>query len=496
VARIKVSPWGYGKALYIAHPNGYTSVYGHMSAFKDRIDSLVSARQYSEHEFEQDIYLEYGTLEVKQGQVIGLSGNSGGSGGPHLHFEIRESASQKPLNPLFFGYDVVDTRKPDVIGVKLSSIGSGFYVQADVAQETYLPVEKLPDTIDCVEGKVAIGIHGFDKHDAGANKNGIFRVEMLVNDESHILWTMDKTSFDQGRYVNAFRDFSENKKRRTIYNCYRLPGNALEVYEYLVDDGFVHLGAGEKVKIEIQASDFHKHVSIVSFYLKGIKKDSSDESSDAAGLDNAFNVAYNESHSFIRPGFQLNIPAGTLYDNAQFFYQVKETDDPSIYSDMHQFHDAFVPIHKRFVAQVKPYSLPKGMESKVVLAHMDLRGVEQSLTTFWKDGMVSAKCREVGWFYVRTDTKPPHVRWLNLTEKTKTFRGEQIRVHLEDDLSGIKDYNGYIDGKWVVFDYDAKRNLLTYDFDQNCPPGEHSIRMVVIDKVNNETELKTSFTLQ
>ncbi len=493
VARIKVSPYGYGKALYIAHPNGYTSVYAHMSAFNESIDSVVRHFQYATEEFAQDLYLDYDKIKVSKGEIIGLSGNSGGSAGPHLHFELRETTSQHPINSLLFGYDVDDNKPPHISGIKVTSIpeGNSYY---DVKGKRYdlTKNEKgyfLKDTLVLENGKIGIGVHGYDQHTYTSNKNGIFRIEMFVNDANTFTWTMDKTSFDQGRYVNAFRDFYERKYGRTVYNCFKLPGNYLNVYEYMVDDGFIKPSENEIVKVNLHVLDFHGNSSEIELFLK--TKNSSVESSVIDS--NTTFIPYNSNTSIVKGDFAAYFSVGTFYDNVNLTYSKKESTASTIYSDIHQVHDYLIPMHKSAVIQVKPKNLPSHLKSKVVMMHKDLKGIPQKLNTFWKDDMVSAKCKEVGSFYVKIDTIKPKVNVLNYSTKTKTFRGNQIRVKISDNLSGIDTYKGYIDNQWVLFDYDAKRNALTYNFDEYCPSGEHNLKVIVVDDVGNVSTKELSF---
>ena len=488
VARIKVSPWGYGNALYIDHEDGYTSVYAHMSVFNDQIDSLVKQRQYAERAFSQDIYLDAGAVRVKQGDLIGLSGNSGGSGGPHLHFEIRETASQRPLNPLFFGYEVLDTKGPRFLGLKWTTIEGGYFNHVQ-NRSAYIPAASLKDTVEVSAGKIGIGVHSFDNHDESNNSNGVFRIEMYVNGEKRVKWSMDKLRFDMGRYVNAFRDFYEGKKNRTVYNCFRLPGNELDLYEELVDDGYIFLEDGETALVTLKLLDFHGNATERTVVLRA----KAEETPESVGPERIV-VRHNENFSLVKDGFRAYFPERTFYDQVPLLYQRSESDDKTLVSDVHQVHDVLIPMHKYAVVQVAPKGLPSTLKSKAVMVHKDLRGVEQTYTTFWKDDMISAKANEVGYFYARVDTVKPNVQWLNYSVSSETFRGDQIRVKISDELSGVADYNGYLNGDWVLFEYDAKRNLITYDFDEHCPPGKHNLKVVVTDKSNNTTIKELSFT--
>jgi hypothetical protein len=495
VSRIKVSPYGYGKALYIAHDDGFTSVYAHLSKFSNVLDSLVRSYQFASESFVQDIYLDQGEVTVKQGELIGLSGNSGGSAGPHLHFEIRETGTQKPLNPLFFGYEVKDTRPPQIMGAKFTSVQSGYYNALGGNSEMYIPIDKLPDTLSVPAGRIAVGIHTLDQQDLSINRNGVFRVEMNVDGKQYFRATMDRLDFSHGRYVNAFRDFYERKQNKTVYNCYRLPGNRLDVYEVLENDGFIDLGAGQLRTLSIDVRDFHGNTSTVELVIRGeTVRDKADADPDKTG-EQLLLVRHEEHFNLRTDDFRIYIPAKTFYDDIPLIYSKRPIEQGGIHSDIHQLHDHLVPMHLAAVVQVAARDIPAALASRAVMVHKDLQGAEQSLTTFWKDGMVSARTREVGHFYVRLDTIAPELQLLNFSSRTNEFRGGQIRVKISDALSGIDSYNGFIDGRWVIFDYDAKRDLLTYDFDEYCPPGEHLLRLVVTDEVNNEVVKEIPFTV-
>jgi hypothetical protein len=486
VARIKVSPFGYGKAVYIAHPNGYTSVYGHMDSFSERIDSLVEQRQYANQQFSQEIYLGPNDLKIKKDEIIGYSGNSGGSGGPHLHLEIRETTSELTINPMFFGYKVADNVPPTLNGIKLTTIPESKSYYEVLEGKRYLLKKNtkgyyIQDTIDVPEGKIGVGVQGYDVQTAATNKNGIFRMEMFVNDLPYFKWTLDKMSFDEARYVNAFRDFYEGKYGRTFYNCYRLPGNDFTAYEQKVNDGFIYTKGTEVVKVNIIAWDFHQNKSNVEFYLRPNPKLTAAVIEDST----ATKLAYNKNTNILKPDFKAYFPEGTFYDDMPITYKKEINASSTIYSDKHHLNNRLVPLHKTAVIQIAPKNLPEHLKSKVVMMHKDLKGVDQALTTFWKDDLISAKAKEVGEFYAQLDTVVPAISVVNFNTTSKTFSNGQIRVRISDNLSGIDTYNGYINDQWVLFDYDAKSKIMVYHFDDRCGKGEQNLKLVVKDTVGN-----------
>jgi len=268
VSRIKVSPWVYGKATYIQHPNG-TSVYGHLDKYSPKIDSIVKAEQYRRESFAMDFFPEKNDIIIKKSEIIGLSGNSGSSGGPHLHFEIR-NANQEPINPMHFGITIKDNIKPTIQKLFIYNIyQNNISTKKDISLNYINGIlsPKYHDTI-AVSDKFYIGINSFDKLNGAPNQNGIYSMSIFVDDEKYFEFVADKFSFNETRYLNAYIDYEYFKKYRSrIQKSIILPNNNLSMYNSVKNRGLILMNEKAK-KVNIIISDFAGNKSEIVFWAK------------------------------------------------------------------------------------------------------------------------------------------------------------------------------------------------------------------------------------
>ena len=487
VSRIGVSPVGYGKVIYITHNDGFTSVYAHLSKFNKNITDFVRKKQYEDESFSQNIILDKNQFPIKKGDYLGLTGNSGSSGGPHLHYEIRYTKTQEPVNPLYFGLHVKDTRKPVIKGLAIYPLENSVVNNEDVA--LYLKVNSennnyfIDNPIVEVNGDIAFGINVFDRADGSNNKNGAYSVELYADKELIFKIVSDKYSYNETRYINSLIDYSyyiKNKERyiRTEIDEF----NKLRLYEK--NDGVVTVNEGDTLKMSFVVCDYNKNKSTLNFTIVG------SEPSDfqiAEPLPRSYYRVYNgESSEIYLDGFESSIPEFAFYrDVALKAMQIDTIQNIASYF-AYRLGTEEIPLHKRIDIRIKPREEYKN-DSLLYIATVGNKGQLSFLGNTKAGDFIEAKTNVLGTYFIAVDSIKPKVKPLNFKNKGSVSENWSLRVEIEDNESGISKYAMYINEQWVLADYDEKNKLLMYQIDHHIRQGHNSLKVVVTDKVGNET---------
>jgi len=499
VSRIKVQANGYGKALYITHLNGYTSVYGHLDAFRADIRNYVTNNQYNKKSFETDIYLDAKTFKVKQGEMVAFSGNSGGSSGPHLHFEIRDQ-NQHPLNVLKFPIDIKDNVAPVFRSLVFYPLEGGQVykgtekillatVKNDTAQSNIYTIRNNPVE---VYGRFGLGVEVYDYLNGSRNRCGIYNLEMELDGRLINQFALDYLSFGTVRYLNAHIDYAEKvQNNRNIHKLYLLPNNRLHLYNYLNNDGSIMIKDNLVHDVSIVVKDAYGNSSKLMFEIKGIEKQQFFDNNEQIETKKMY---YDRINTYSLNSFNLEIPKNALYDNIDFKL-MKLPGDEKYYSSFYIVHDEMVPLQKYMTIAIKPDTAPKGMVNKMCLAMIENEGEPVYVGGEWKKGFIEASSRDFGRYVVMIDSIAPKIIPVNFKGGEDISGKENIRIIVKDEFSGIKEYKGYIDGKWALFEYDKKNDLLIHKLDEERfgKGKKHDLTVVVEDYHENKEELKTSF---
>ncbi len=496
ISRIKVSTWGYGKVIYITHPKtGHTSVYAHLQKFSTKIDSIVKKEHYNKESFEINFYPNKNSIKLKKGEIIGLSGNSGGSAGAHLHFEIRDTQTERPINPLQFGFNISDNVAPTLKKIKIYSLDTTLidgYRKSKIININKNEDKYSIDQIPIINGAFAIGIFTYDKVDDSYNKNGVYSIKLCVDTTICYKFKVDELDFNTTRYINAHVDYKEKKESKNKYHrCYRLPNNKLNNYSNLLNEGIISIKDTLTHLISIEVTDIYANVSLLDFKIKStnnpllirctLQNDS---------ISTPF--SYNEENTFKRDNLELMMQAFSLYEPLLFNYNSIDSID-GVFGEIHQVHFNNIPVHKKYNLSIKAY-VPDSLKAKTYIATTDLNGNFWYLGGEWKDDYIQAKVREFGNFCIIADTTNPEINGVNIFPG-KTFNTQTtIKLTIKDKHSGIKYYRGEIDGKWILMDYDHKRDLLKFEIKNNISKGKHNFTLKLIDNVGNFTDYKAEFT--
>ena len=492
VSRLKTRPGGYGKALYLTHYNGYVSVYAHLQGFEAVISSYLLSKQYSAQKFSVDLFPEIEQFKFHKGDTIAWTGNSGGSTAPHLHFEIRDAKTQQTINPLLFGFKVKDTTPPTLRNLHVYPLNSHSTING-TADTLRLPIRKVSarkyslDSIDIVvNGIIGFGIDVFDRLDNAPNKNGIYSIELFVDSNLIYKHKMERFSFSETRYINSFMDYHA-KKNYSIrpQKSFKDPNNDLSIYEFLENEGHLKFDTSKKHEAYYLIKDAQGNMSTFSF---NFFSDTSLVSIEKASQSNLF--LHEEDNSYEEDDFSLFMKQNSLYNDLEFRYKmIKSTND--FVSDIHCVHNKETPVHSAFSIGLNLQNVTDSLRSKTQICTVDSKGNISCLSSNWKGDTLIAKSRSFGDFSAVVDTVAPIL-------KTKSFtydlsEAQNMSFTVEDKLSGISTYNAFVDGNWVLLEYDPKNKRLTHFFDGAITSGKHLLELVVVDSVKNEKRLVLEF---
>ncbi len=494
VSRVGISPTGYGKALYMNHSDGTTSVYGHLERFHPKIQKYVREKQYDKENFPIDLTLSSNEFSFNKGDIIAWSGNSGSSGGPHLHFEIRVTDSERAINPLFYNLGIKDNSAPKIRAFYAYPLTANSNVGPDRSKKRFEVVAgqggyRLKNNLPVeLYGKIGFGIQADDDFNGNGFKCGIYSATLFCDGKEIFGFKMNGFSFDDSRYANAQADYEAYiQSHRWIQRLYRLPGNHLDIYNHPDNNGILSLDDGKNHEFEIVAADAFKNKSSLKFRTIPKKSKLPDKKQNFSKQ-----FLFDQSNHFENENIRIDLPKEALYDNIGFVW--KSAPKPvGCFSELHQVHSKFIPLQKSYTLSISCNDLPRSLTNKALIVNIEATtGQKSAIGGEYSGGWVTVKTNVFGSFAVAIDKTPPVILPLSIKDKKVLTDNNKLQFIITDDLSGIKNYRGEIDGEWILFEYDAKSKLLTYIFDKDRMTFEknHLLRLVVTDKKENSSEYK------
>jgi hypothetical protein len=499
VSRIQVRPSGYGLALYITHPNGYTSVYGHLLSFNAKIDAYVKQYQIANQKNIVDIQLQPHELPVARGEVIAFSGNSGSSQGPHLHFEIRDSKTQNTLNPFLFYPQIIDKSRPKITAIGVYAMDSMSFIENSRDKKFYTvqstPTSSMHNIANPIQvwGNIGFSVQGNDFMQNSGHVYGYYSVKLLCNDTLLYARQIDEISFETTADINSFIDYTEyNKSKRYFEKAFVETNNSLQIYTHLKNKGIYTAKTIDTVTCEFIVGDFHSNVAAVSFQL--IQKPIADSILQKM---KPYPKKYpcNQDFFLSLPGFTFSADNRTFYTDFTFFTSIDTVNPKKRYLSKRYTIKSDQLIFKKSATISIHTSVPKELQSKALIEHSNSAGAKSPIfVKFDEQGVATGSTKRPGTFGVVLDTVAPFIK-PNFANNANLQSNSFISFKMSDNFSGIKDYNAFIDNNWVILDYDAKSATVYLRFgDASIETGKkHTLRIEVSDMMNNNIIKEYSF---
>ncbi len=487
ISRIRVSHWGYGKVLYVTHPNGYTTVYAHLKKFSPKIEAYLKEKQYEQKTFEIQLFPDTKELILKKGEVIAYSGSTGGFVGPHLHFEIRSSDS-KPINPLLFGIKIKDTRAPNINVLMVYPLNDSTQVNQSNAPlqinfKQLADGNLLADKITA-SGTIGLGINTFDRLNGAMNKNGIYSMELSVNGQKIYKHTVETYSFSETKYLNLLIDYGRYADlNQRVQRCFVEPSNKLSIYSDVVDSGHITIEDGYRYNAEIIVKDFKGNQKKLIVPIQG-KSDSIKVFKEEKTTP--YHINSKEFNKFTEGIVNIAFPKNTFYNDFYLDFEVKDS--------VAYIHKKNVPLNKNYTLTFDVSNYSETEKQQLFIAGFNSRGNPSYKQTIKKANTFYITTKDLGKFTLLTDTKKPTLKLSNFKNEQWMTYYKKLVLKVSDDLSGLKSYRGEIDGEWILLEFNPKYGTLTYDFsDKKFTTAKHQLKVIAIDNVGNTNTLEATF---
>ena len=490
VCRIKISHFGYGKALYITHPNGYMSVYAHLKKFSNKIEKFIKTCQYQKETYEIEEYLSPNELVISKDEIVAYSGNTGSSGGPHLHFEIRDN-EERPINPMLFGINVKDTRRPLVSALYAYPLDddasiNGKYIPTQIR---LIPDNKGNFTVENISaiGNIGFGVVTYDRQDLANNKNGVSNISTFLNGSKNFEIDFKRFSFDEGKYINRLIDYEAFKKRKTrIQKLFLQPNTPLSLYKDVIEEGRIYIEDSTNLVYKIEIKDFKDNLTSINIPITG-KRSKIQNSKKIKDKDTLSMISYDNTTNLREGLYEVNFFQNTVYEDEYIDFKVS--------SDTLFLGKDLIPLQKNFKINFDISNYKKEHQDKLFLAQLwGYRKTPNYINTKRKNNKLIGYSKTLGTFTIAMDTVAPTVKPFNFRNKQWLTKSRYLKLKISDDLSGINNYRATVNGQWILMEYDYKTKTLTHDFDDGVVNDtENKLKVIVTDNVGNNTTFDATF---
>jgi len=475
VSRIEVNNYGYGKVIYIDHLNGFTSVYAHLKNFSPELDEYVKSELYKSKRNSIKKFPKKNQLRINKGEVIGYSGNTGRSFGPHLHFEIRDTKSQDAINPLMFNYTYKDDERPIIRGLYIINENNSLVRNSPIRKK----VKKINDstyTVDDFEynGKIGIGLDIYDiQYKNLYNQNGVYKIELFIDSTLKYSYKMDKIKFSENHYKKIMYDYlSLAQKNKKVLKIYTPRNSDLSFLKNNKFNGIINSDSIRNNSLLVRVSDWNGNSSSIKFNIKA--NDSISRRSSYNGIE----ILTNQNYTLNKNSSIIEIGKNTFYDDLLM--------NISYQSDTLNLGKEKDPFRSSITIKL-PHKISDTLELRQSFVGKIINRKISYISSKKNKSYIYASTSSLGEYIISKDTLKPDIKPINFTNKSNIKVKNTLKLRLKDDLSGIKNYSSYFNGNWALFEYEPKSNMIFHNLsDGIIKDGENELIIKYEDGVGNK----------
>jgi len=491
ISRIQITHGGYGKALYIKHDNGQSSVYAHLKKYSHKIEKIVKEIQYSNESYTFRVYPKENEIRISEKELIGYSGNTGRSYGPHLHYELRDD-KDRPINPLKYkNYTVLDTIPPVVLGLHYKEIPQNS-INGSNSSFKNLKLTKISsklfisDTLN-TSGLIGFGVNSYDRMNNTWNKMGLSNIKANLNGEQVFDMNLNSFSYEEWRHINTFIDYAsyKNKKIR-IQKLYIEDYNPLDMYNRSLGNGVINIKNQDKVYLyAIRLFDYNKNYTEILIPVSW--KEKINYKTKELESDNIYSINKDSVYNLLFASSSIKLSKNTFYT----YKEIEITERDNILS----IDEDSIPVLKEITIKFNTDRYNDSLVNKTYIAKLEKDDKSSFVSNSLKNDNLIADIKILGDYMIKVDSIPPSINLIDIEDSQWISNRDKLQIKINDKNSGISSYRGTLNDKWILLEYNPMKGILTYDFDDNINNSEpkNILKINVTDNVGNTKHLEKVF---